>query len=149
MLSRWIPVVGWAAGIASMSSDSFSGENTRGMLWPLLVVLLPWADRASLESVHAVLRKAGHLTEYAVLAALLVRALRRPGRTPASIATTALAASFAWAVLDEWHQSFVPSRTASAGDVAIDTAGAALGLTLALAAALRGSSVSAGRRSRA
>ncbi|MFC5985334.1 VanZ family protein [Marinicrinis lubricantis] len=36
--------------------------------------------------------------------------------------------SLAWALLDEWHQSFVPERTASFADVCLDSSGAALGI---------------------
>ena len=37
----------------------------------------------------------------------------------------------AYGVFDEWHQSFVPGRYASFTDVALDVAGAALGIWLA------------------
>jgi VanZ family protein len=36
-----------------------------------------------------------------------------------------------YAVSDEWHQSFVPTRVGTPWDVLIDAAGAALGLSLA------------------
>jgi VanZ family protein len=39
----------------------------------------------------------------------------------------AVALAITWAVLDEYHQSFVASRTGSAGDVLIDAAGAIVG----------------------
>jgi VanZ family protein len=67
-----------------------------------------------------VVRKGGHLSEYAILAASLYRALRRLG--PAFIVAAIYAA------LDEFHQSFVATRTASLWDVAIDCLGAIIGL---------------------
>ena len=69
-----------------------------------------------------VLRKLAHAAEYAILAILIERATRRP--------LVALAAASAYAITDEFHQSFVPGRHAAPRDWAIDTAGAVLGLLL-------------------
>jgi VanZ family protein len=68
------------------------------------------------------LRKAAHMTEYAVLAVLLVRALGR--EAPALVLGVLYAAS------DEVHQAFVRGRHASPVDVAIDTVGLLIGLLL-------------------
>ena len=65
-----------------------------------------------------------NLTEYAILAVLLCRALRQRAQSGAFI----IAALYA--VLDEFHQSFVSSRTASAWDVAVDWVGAVVGVLL-------------------
>jgi VanZ family protein len=67
-----------------------------------------------------VLRKAGHMTEFAILGALLFRALAR--ELPAFVA------GVAYAVTDEIHQRFVEGRHASVIDVALDSVGVALGL---------------------
>ncbi len=73
------------------------------------------------------------MAEYAVLALLLWRALHKPaqpGRSPWRWpeAGLVLALVALYAASDEIHQAFVPSREASAGDVLLDTTGAALGL---------------------
>jgi VanZ family protein len=96
-------VVAWAALIFGLSSipDLGTGLGT----WDL------------------VLRKIAHATEYAVLAALLVRALRRP-------AVSALLA-VAYSISDEIHQSFVAGRHAAPVDVLIDAVGVAVGVVLA------------------
>lgn len=82
------------------------------------------------------IRKAAHVTEYAILAVLASRALRR-SRTPTDPASSlhgtfpkawGIAASYA--ALDELHQTFVPTRTGCWQDVVIDSTGAALGLAL-------------------
>jgi VanZ family protein len=126
--------------IMTASSDVGSAEHTRHWLVPLLHLLAPWATPSQLDAVHVLIRKAGHLIEYAVLAALWYRAFRR-GRhlAPRSAATIAFLISLAWATLDELRQSFVPSRGASAADVAIDGIGALLamlGATLGWRAAI-------------
>jgi VanZ family protein len=109
------------------SSDLGSADHTAGPVGWILSALFPWATDAQIELFHLVVRKLGHLTEYALLAALWFRALyagRRLASTPSALA--ALAISLAWAIADETHQSFVPSRTASVLDVLFDATGAAL-----------------------
>ena len=102
LLTVWLPVVAWAAVIFAFSSipSLSSGLGT----WDTF------------------LRKGAHVTEYAVLGALLYRAL---GREP-----LALAVGIAYAATDEIHQYFVRGRHASPVDVAIDAVGVALGMLI-------------------
>ena len=99
-LTIWLPVVVWAAVIFTFSSipSLSSGLGT-------------W---------DTVLRKGAHLTEYAILGALLYRALLRE--------PLALAAGIAYAATDELHQHFVRGRHGSPVDVAIDAVGVSLGM---------------------
>jgi VanZ family protein len=129
-LSRWLPVVVWAAAISLLSSDSFSGEQTRYLLLPVLHLVLPHAAPETLLAMHDIVRKLAHPSEYAVLGFLAARAYARPQRANAASLGLALAFCAAWAALDELHQSFVPSRTGAAADVALDTAGAIVGVAL-------------------
>jgi VanZ family protein len=83
-----------------------------------------------LPAAEVALRKLAHVAEYLVLTLLLVRALRRSG--VAAAVPLACAAALVYAATDEWHQSFVPARTATPRDVAIDGIGigvAALAVT--------------------
>jgi VanZ family protein len=117
------------AVIMTLSSDVGSAEHTEHWLVPLLQRLVPWTTPGQIDAMHGLARKAGHLTEYAVLALLWYRAFARGRRlTPRSAAAIAFAISLVWAALDEARQSFVPSRTASATDVAIDGIGALLAM---------------------
>jgi len=115
------------AVIITLSSDVGSAEHTEHWVVPLLRLLTPSATPSQLDALHGLVRKAGHLTEYAVLAALWYRAFAT-GRhlMPRSAATIAFAISLAWAIVDETRQSLVPTRTASARDVALDGIGALL-----------------------
>ena len=83
--------------------------------------------------MHTGIRKAAHVTEYLILALLLVRALRTEGLRGGALAATAVLIGVAYAALDETHQAFVPSRTASPGDVAVDAIGVLAGVGLAVA----------------
>jgi VanZ family protein len=69
-----------------------------------------------------VLRKGAHVTEYAILGLLLLRAVGR--ELPAFLI------GVAYAITDEMHQHFVQGRHASPVDVAIDSAGILLGIVL-------------------
>ena len=97
----WLPIVAWAALIFALSSVPSLGTGLG--TWDLI------------------LRKLAHITEYAVLAFLLRRALSAPW---------AFAAAVAYAASDEFHQTFVRGREGRVLDVAIDAVGAVAGLVL-------------------
>lgn len=128
-LWRWGPALLWMAVISAFSTDAFSAEQTGEFLIPLLRWLLPGASAATLELLHAALRKGMHVFEFGVLALLLYRALSWDGS--GWQARTALAAFFlaaGFATLDEIHQTFVTSRTGTVLDVGWDSLGAAVSL---------------------
>jgi VanZ family protein len=99
-LRAWAPVVAWAALIFAFSSVPSLGTGLG--TWDLI------------------LRKLAHLTEYAILGALLVRAI---GRSELAIAAGAL-----YATSDELHQHVVRGRHAAWYDVLIDSAGVTIGV---------------------
>src|SRR5262245_8857594 len=72
-----------------------------------------------------------HVPAYAALTLAWRWALRAWLRTPAARMRGACAIAFAWGLLDEWHQAFVPGRFASLTDVALNATGVALGIWLA------------------
>lgn len=114
------------------STEVLSAEHTSRFIGPFLRWLNPHISGEAIAQVQFLIRKGGHVTEYAVLAALLARvAVNRlwPQRMWQS-ATAVFLLSAAFAAGDEFHQRFVPSRTASPRDVAIDCAGALIGIAL-------------------
>ena len=125
-LKAWIATILWLIVIAIESTAYLSAHNTSRFLYPLLHFLFR-VDRAHFAHWHFYIRKGGHVFGYATLSILLFRAWRETLtgiQTPkwsfrwASLALlgTALVAS-----LDEWHQSFIPSRTGTPRDVLLDT----------------------------
>ena len=100
MASRWLPVLVWAGVIFAFSS-------------------IPSLN-SGLGTWDYVLRKGAHMTEYAILAVLLVRAT--------GSYAWAFGLAVAYAATDEFHQTFVRGRHGSPLDVAIDAAGALIGL---------------------
>ena len=124
-LWRYGPVVIWAAAIFVFSSGIFSGSNTSTIVWPLVQWVFPGISDSGLALVHGLIRKASHFVEYAILALLAARALRTSSREFLSSHWFAVSLTFVavYALSDEFHQSFVSSRTASIYDSLIDTAG--------------------------
>jgi VanZ family protein len=102
MASRWLPVLAWAGVIFAFSS-------------------IPSLN-SGLGTWDTVLRKGAHMTEYAILACLLVRAT--------SSYTWAFGVAVGYAATDEFHQTFVRGRHGSPIDVGIDAVGALIGLTV-------------------
>jgi VanZ family protein len=133
LLKYWLPVLIWMALIFSASADSHSYEHTSLLVEPFLHWLFPQMSEAHVKAIHQLFRKSGHVTEYAVLALLLWRAIRRPLKNDLHPwawpeAGLALAIVFLAAASDEFHQIFVSTRTALVSDVIIDTVGGAAAL---------------------
>src|SRR5437588_5188629 len=132
----WMPAILWMAIIFLGSTDMLSAEHTSRFLVPLLRWIDPQISVAALNAIQVGVRKLGHLTEYAILAMLLWRALRSGTRWPMKMSILFLVAALACAIFaasDEFHQSFVPSRTSSSIDVMIDVTGALIGLAICVA----------------
>jgi len=139
-LKHWLPVLIWLGVIFLGSTDMLSAEHTSRFLVPFLRWIDPQISFATLNAIQLGIRKLGHLTEYAILAMLLWRALRSGTRWQMKMSILFLVAALAsaiFAVSDEFHQSFVPSRTASPNDVMIDICGALIGLLSCLMFAVR------------
>jgi VanZ family protein len=108
-----------------------------GLAWVLVVVwaglIFTFSATPNLRFVQAdaidfVVRKAGHMAAFGILAVLLWRAIsysRQRGAVALSLAATIL-----YAASDEFHQSFTAGRHASPVDVGIDSAGAVIALLM-------------------
>jgi len=111
-LSYWLPVLLWIGLIFALSSRSN----------------LPSYPN---DTVDLIAKKAGHVTEYGVLAFLLRRAISRERRWPA---LPSFGGAFILAVLyaasDEFHQTFVPGRKGNLTDIGLDALGVLLALCL-------------------
>ena len=123
-----------ASGQAMLGSgDLMSAEHTSRFLVPFFLWLKPDISVESLTLIHICVRKAAHLTEYAILALLLARALFHGTNLKWARSTLIVSAWIACALVaagDEFRQSFVESRGASPWDVMIDSGGAIFGLLI-------------------
>ena len=128
----WLPPLLWMAVIFVLSTDVFAAEHTGRVLWYLVSEWAPRVTYAQYTLLHFLTRKAAHLTEYAILACLLLRAFR---------ADAAVAWHWRWATfsvllvaiyagLDEYHQTYTQYRTGSVSDSMLDMSGGLIALTL-------------------
>ena len=132
-IKYWLLPLAWMSLIFVGSSDSQSAVHSSRFVGPLLQWLFPHMSEAHKDLIHHLIRKCGHLSEYAVLAIVLWRAVRKPIRRDPRPwnwreARIAVGIVFLYAATDEFHQIFVPTRTALVSDVFIDTSGAIAGM---------------------
>jgi VanZ family protein len=129
ILKTWIAALLWMTLIAIESTDTFSSENTSRFLYPMLHFLLG-LDLVRFQVWHHYIRKSGHFVGYFALSFFLFRAWRATLRLPWAPrwalrwATIAFFMSALVASLDEWHQTFLPSRTGAISDVMLDSSAA-------------------------
>jgi VanZ family protein len=109
-LKYWLVPLAWMSLIFVGSSDSKSYTHSSRIIEPLLHWLFPHMPQAHIEAIHHVFRKCCHLTEYAILATLLWRAVRKPIRR------------------DPRPWSWREATIAVLSDVFIDTSGAIIGM---------------------
>jgi VanZ family protein len=125
----WLPAIVWLGIITFESTGALSSANTSRILYPLLHFLFR-LDPFQFLTWHFVLRKTGHVIGYGTLSLLLFRAWRNTihvaGNPRWSIVWSRMALGMTTLVacLDEWHQSFLPSRTGSIRDVMLDSVAA-------------------------
>ncbi len=134
-LKKWLlrhgPMVLMMTAIFIVSSDLGSADHTRPVLASIVRRFLPWlAERmtpAMIDVTDFVIRKVAHVTEYTILCILVNRSIgihvdssKRQRIVPPVITSL-------YALSDEYHQSFVPSRGATYTDVMWDTLGASIG----------------------
>jgi len=132
-ISTWLPVAIGLAIIIIESTDSLSADKTSRFLRPFFAYLFgPMTDEHWHFFHHVLLRKNGHFLGYGTLGMTWLRAwLRTFAAQPWTIAQWRLRSAvlgvvctFLTASADEYHQSFLPSRTGQFSDVLLDTCGA-------------------------
>ncbi len=119
--------------IFTASADSHSYQHSSALFEPLMRWLFPHISAERMDLCHHYFRKCAHLTEYGIFALLVWRAIHqpRPGLPKPWLwkeMVITLAVVFLYSTTDEYHQSFVPTRTPLFSDCLIDTTGGALAL---------------------
>ena len=131
----WLAAILWTVVIATESSDAFSASHTGRYLYPLLTWLFGPLDPIRYEIWNVALRKTGHVLGYGILCVLFFRSWRvtlqdRIGGWSRKAAIMAWIMTAIVASLDEWHQSYIPSRTGTYRDVVLDSAASLAALLL-------------------
>ena len=136
----WLPLLIWLGVIFVGSTNVMSTDQTSRYIVPFLVWLKPGMSARTLWTIVVVIRKCAHVIEYTILALLLWRALRRvPTLHTRALMVFGLVllGCALFAASDEFHQTFVKSRTPSVRDVFLDVGGALLGLLICTSFARR------------
>jgi VanZ family protein len=136
----WLPLLIWLGVIFAGSTSVMSSQHTSRYVVPFLLWLKPGMSPNTIWTILVIVRKCAHVIEYTVLALLLWRALRNlPSlRTkPLMVFGAVLLGCGLFAATDEFHQTFVKSRTPSVRDVFLDVGGAFLGLLIGASFAAR------------
>lgn len=147
LTAAWMCLIFWFSSRDATESGNMSSSLLHGLLsffWPGWKLKSAAEQQQIFDSLHIVLRKCGHFTEFAVLGILLrlnllqIPKLHTSCRQKPSFGTgyalPALLALF-YAGTDEFHQRFVAGRSCELRDVCIDFGGACTGLLLWISAA--------------
>jgi VanZ family protein len=108
-----------------MSTDTFSAQHTGSIIEPILRWLFPSFSQTRIDVIHHIIRKSAHFTEYFIFGLFIyrgVRGARKGWHWTWGLTAWAIAAGYA--CLDEIHQSFIASRTATPYDSLLDSVGA-------------------------
>ena len=103
-IKNWIFVFIWAGFIFFLSHQSFLKSDLPGQ-WDFI------------------LRKIAHITEYAILTCLLIKALKEYKLTIKQIIISSIVIAVFYAISDEYHQTFIIGRHGVFRDVLIDSFG--------------------------
>jgi VanZ family protein len=123
-------------GIFIVSNDLGSADHTRPVLASIVKRFLPWLAKqmtsGMIDVTDYIIRKVAHVTEYTILSILVSRSfgVATSSSLRQRIMPTVITSTYA--LSDEYHQSFVPSRGATYTDVMWDTLGASIGSGLLL-----------------
>ena len=126
----WIPVFLMLLIQFMFSTSAFSSDETSRYIFPLLKFMMRNAAPEQLQFWHHVVRKAAHITEYCILGLLVYRAFQVDISKPWKVRILTVMFVAVAASIDEFHQSFVPSRGSSIFDVGWDCIGGLIALIL-------------------
>jgi len=131
---RFIPALLWALLIFFFSHQAAATSDTQsGFFLQLVAPLAPYLDE---DLLITVIRKSAHFFLYFILGALMFWALHPAVRSQKRRVLISVLIVAGYAALDEFHQSFIPGRSAEVRDVLIDTVGGLAGILTLLTLSL-------------
>jgi VanZ family protein len=129
----WIPAAFAVLVIVAESTAMMSAENTGRWLLPIWIHLFGPITAARWAIVHHLIRKSGHFVGYGLVSVSFFYGWKNSLSAPQGLsplwrraALYSIGCTFLVASADEFHQSFLPSRTGTPYDVMLDTCGAVM-----------------------
>jgi VanZ family protein len=125
-VNAWWPVAVGVALIALESTKYLGSDRTSGPLRVVFEALFGPVSNANWDTIHHSIRKVGHFLGYGALGLTWLRAwlMTLPHNQFLFNAGLAIVGTAIVASCDEWHQTFLPNRTGTLWDVALDCCGA-------------------------
>ncbi len=117
-LIKWLFLIIWMIIIFLFSHQAHSGNLTHNVIQDIL----PFPEN-TINTINFLIRKLAHLSEYFILAILIISLLKEYKHPPKNIIIISIIFCFIYAASDEFHQSFIAGRTSTFKDVIIDTTG--------------------------
>jgi VanZ family protein len=132
VIITWAITLAWAGNISFLSTGSYGGSVTGWLLREILSLGHIHLPAPTFEIAHFLVRKLAHCTEYGMFALFLYHSFtfRQPESWNTRSAVSAVIVAGLFSLTDEYHQSFVPGRTASIKDCGFDTFGALVAMVL-------------------
>ncbi len=115
-----------------LSTRTFSSTFSIWLEAQILALLHLHVGAATFNLLQYLMRRSAHLTVYGIFAVFIYHSLAGEKRPAWSFRRAVLSVLIAglYSLTDEFHQSFVPGRSASLLDCGVDTVGAILGTIL-------------------
>lgn len=124
----WMVLIFYFSSRPAVQSKELSGNVTEIVVQTVERVAPNRAADLDIGRIHFLIRKNAHFFSYLVLGILVLNALRRSGVYGFKGIMTAFLICVLYAILDEFHQTFVPGRSGEIRDIFIDSAGATVGI---------------------
>jgi len=124
-LIAYAPLVLWTLVVLGFSTGQASASETSIIIRPILQFLFPAASEDTIALYHGYIRKCAHFAEYGALSFFAIRAFAASAMILVKKYCYILGVVYVLIIasLDEYNQSFEPSRTSSPYDVMLDLAG--------------------------
>ena len=129
-LLKWIILITWLGVIFAFSHQANSGEITKNIIADTIQIKGEQKTEPTLDIINYLIRKSAHISEYIILTIVIISLANEYTKNNKKIIIYGLIGCLIFASLDEFHQYFIPGRSALVTDVLIDFIGAIVALIL-------------------
>ena len=129
-LLKWIVLIIWLGVIFAFSHQANSGEITKNIIADTIEIKVEQKTEPTLDIINYIIRKSAHISEYIILTIVIFSLASEYTKNNKKIIIYGLIGCLIFASLDEFHQYFIPGRSALVTDVLIDFIGAIVALIL-------------------
>ena len=129
MIISWVLLIAWAGVIFMLSSEGTDASSGRS--GAIVQTFQAWGATGDTDLLTFLVRKSAHITAYFIFGILAFNVLRLYTWPLRKTMLISMGLVLLYAISDEFHQYFVPGRSAEVCDVLIDTIAGVVGVLLA------------------